>query len=189
MKCSNSFGMISKFFVWNNDKSFASFQGNELALYVAHIEIVNDFLHDKLADSEEIVNISESHVLWKDMFIFLGYTRIDDTDWYLQKIDEYISNAKAFYLIGSTTFLTSSNNVGDLETFYMHAMRFYTPQLAKTTFERHGLGIGIFNMQGFERRNKESKNTYRRFTNKKNNLTTQNMKRLYDVFHYSANSI
>ena len=112
-----------------------------MALYVAHIETVNDFLHDKFADSEEIVNISESHVLWKDMFIFLGYTRIDDTDWYLPKIDEYTSTAKAFYLIGSTTFLTSSNNVGDLETFYMHAMHFYTPQLAKTTFERHGLGI------------------------------------------------
>ena len=56
------------------------------------------------------------------------------------------------------------------------------------TLERHGLGIGIFNMQGFERRNKESKNTLRRFSNMKGNIVINNVKRLWDIFYYEINA-
>ena len=102
----------------------------------------------------------------KDIFTFLGYTKIE-------KMNEDTLNAKDHYLIGNTTFLTGHNDTGDLETFYIHTIWFYTSQLANTTFERHTLGIGIFTMQGFEwRQNKESKDIYRQFTNKKSNLTT-----------------
>mmetsp|Transcript_23467 Transcript_23467/g.34113 ORF Transcript_23467/g.34113 Transcript_23467/m.34113 type:complete len:425 (-) Transcript_23467:41-1315(-) len=43
-------------------------------------------------------------------------------------------------------------------------------------------------MQGYERRNKESKNTLKRFTNHKGNILVQNMKRLWDIFKHSMNS-
>ena len=44
-------------------------------------------------------------------------------------------------------------------------------------------------MQGYERRNKESKNTLRRFSNKKGDIVTPNLKRLWDVFYNSTNAV
>ena len=62
------------------------------------------------------------------------------------------------------------------------------PKIAKETLEKHKLGLGIFTMQGFEQRNKESKNTLRRFCNGKGDILLPNMKRLFDVFYYEHNS-
>ena len=33
------------------------------------------------------------------------------------------------------------------------------PRIAQETLEKHKMGLGIFSMQGFKQRNKESKNT------------------------------
>ena len=71
---------------------------------------------------------------------------------------------------------------GDDETFYLHCLRFYIPRIAQITFDEDHLGVGIFTMQGFERRNKESKNIFKRFSNGKGNVLVPNMKRLYDIF-------
>ena len=60
--------------------------------------------------------------------------------------------------------------------------------IAKITFERHRLGVGIFTMQGYERRNKESKNTFKRFNNHKGNILVQNINRLQDVYFKELNS-
>ena len=70
----------------------------------------------------------------------------------------------------------------------MRTLWFHIPKIARETWEKHGLGVGVFTMQGFERRNKESKNTLRRFTNKKGNILMQNMKRLWDVFFHGKNA-
>ena len=67
-------------------------------------------------------------------------------------------------------------------------LRFYLPKLMKRLYENHGVGLGICTMQGFERRNKESKNTMRRFFNGKGNILMTNMKRLWSVFFYSKNA-
>ena len=62
------------------------------------------------------------------------------------------------------------------------------PIIAKDTLKKHNLGLGIYTMQGFERRNKESKNTLKRFSNGKGDILSPNLKRLYDVFYYEHNS-
>ena len=90
---------------------------------------------------------------------------------------------KHFYAVGRSTFLFDKE-AGDAETFYCHTVRFYMLRIAKITWEKHRLGLGIYTMQGFERRNKESKNTFRRFTNKKGNTLVQNLKRLWDLFYH-----
>mmetsp|Transcript_13585 Transcript_13585/g.20126 ORF Transcript_13585/g.20126 Transcript_13585/m.20126 type:complete len:199 (-) Transcript_13585:31-627(-) len=72
--------------------------------------------------------------------------------------------------------------------FYSHCLRFYLPKHAEELFTEHGVGLGVFTMQGYERRNKESKNTLKRFTNHKGNILVQNMKRLWDIFKHSMNS-
>ena len=79
--------------------------------------------------------------------------------------------------------------MGDDETFYMHVLRFYLPKIARVTFDKHGLGLGIFTMQGFERRNKESKNTLKRFTNCKGNVLAANLRRLWDVYYYEKTAL
>ena len=45
------------------------------------------------------------------------------------------------------------------------------------------------NMQGYERRNKESKNIVRRFSNHRGNLVIPNLKRLWDVFKHSKTAV
>ena len=65
---------------------------------------------------------------------------------------------------------------------------YYMPRLAYATFKEHKLGLGIFTMQGFERRNKESKNILKRFNNNKGNLVVSNIKRLWDLFEHSKNN-
>ena len=75
------------------------------------------------------------------------------------------ANAKEFYRIGAYSFL-SKEYCGDQETIYSHCLQFYIPMIAKGTLKKHGLELGIFTMQGFEHRNKESKTCFIRFTNK-----------------------
>ena len=82
---------------------------------------------------------------------------------------------KAFYIVGSKTFLTR-NRVGDDETMHMHVLRFYMKRISVTTFDRHKLGLGIYSMQGYKRRNKESKNAIRRFNNHSGNLVASNLR-------------
>ena len=91
------------------------------------------------------------------------------------------------YNAGAKTVLTH-NTVGDRETFYMHVLCYYVPQLAKRTYDKYGVGMGVYTMQGYERRNKESKNTFRRFNNNRGNVVVPNLKRLWDIFHHSINA-
>ena len=104
-------------------------------------------------------------------------------------METFVENVKEFYEIGKRTFLTKvQSQVGGDETFYLHCLRFYMPKIAKETLEKHKLGLGIFTIQGFEQRNKESKNTLKRFCNGKGDILLPNMKRLFDIFNYEHNS-
>ena len=56
------------------------------------------------------------------------------------------------------------------------------PQFAEMNFERHGMGLGIFIMQGYEHRNKESKVVFTNHANKKGNVVKQTIGLLFDEF-------
>ena len=100
-------------------------------------------------------------------------------------MNSFVENVKKFYDIGKGSFMTKTQKkVGGNETFYLHCLRYYMPKRAKDTLEKHKLGLGIFTMQGFERHNKESKNTLKRFCNGKDDTLSPNLKKNYDVFHY-----
>ena len=127
--------------------------------------------------------------MWFDISKFMTTTSLHDYNGnYLKDLEQFEANVKEFYICGKNTFLTSSS-VGDAETMYTHILRFYLPKIARTTYERHTLGLGIFTMQGFERRNKESKNCFRRFTNGKNNVVLQNIKRVWEIYDYEQNNV
>ena len=100
----------------------------------------------------------------------------------------FISNMKLFYAVGTRKFL-SKNKTGDDETLYLHCIRYYLPKMTKETFKEHNLGMGVFTMQSFERRNKQSNNTLKRFRNNRRNTVVTNLKRLYDVFEFGHNKV
>ena len=84
-----------------------------------------------------------------------------------------------FYVHSVNTFMTKVEK-GDKETFYIHALRHYTPLHAQNTWDTYKLGVGIFTMEGFERRNLESKQVVRNHTTKKGNITLQSATKLYE---------
>jgi len=65
------------------------------------------------------------------------------------------------------------------------------PNIVETTYSRHKLGVGIFSMQAFERRNKESKNLFLKFCTLNRNTPAfliNNLKRLSLTFQYDMES-
>ena len=80
----------------------------------------------------------------------------------------------------------NGNNPGD-ETSYAHVLQFYIPVIAQETWNVHRAPCGVYNMQGYERRNLESKTIYKRFTNKKGNVVTQILPQLIDIFMFEFN--
>ena len=187
--------VLSKFwrdyhlYIWRNKKKFSSFLGNEIALFVANVDCIIKFFNNKLIPNPKILDICHALTLWFDIFKFLSVTYVEDDDTYLGMIEKYENNCKDFYQVGARTFLSLPGRPGSQETFYTHTLRYYVPTIARTTFKRHGTGIGIFTMQGFERRNKESKNCMKRFSNYKGNIVVTNMKRVWDIFEHDMNNV
>lgn len=148
------------------------------------------FLQSKFHKTKTLDDICDGLLLWEKISPFLVITKIEDIDDYKLKLQTFKNDLKKFYEIGGNSFLTKTpTDCGDDETFYMHCLCFYMPQIAEITLERHKLGLGIFTIQGFERQNKKSKNTMKRFSNCKGDILPQNLKRLWDVFYHSQNAM
>ena len=169
--------------VWRLNKKNSSFNGNEILLFIRNIPKILLFLKEKFRSDPDINAICDGLSAWAEVTQFLNIVEYESVEHFESSIKKYEEDVKIFYAAGKTSYL-SSKTEGDIETFYSHTLRFYMIQFAQTTFEKHKLGLGIFTMQGFERRNKESKNTFRRFTNKKGNTLLSNLKRLWDLFYY-----
>ena len=179
-------------YIWKHKKTFSSFQGNKIALFVAHKDNINTFLTTNLVSTQELQDICAGLTLWLDIFKFLAITSVEEGEEqeYSNKLQVFEQNLKEFYSIGSRTFLSAPGKVvGSTETFYMHAFRFYMPIISRITYTRHGTGVGIFKMQGFERRNKESKNCMKHFSNNLGNRMMNNMRRVLDIFVHEINTL
>jgi hypothetical protein len=174
--------------VWNHNKPFSSFHGNELHVWIKNIPKTIAILREHFELTPHVVHICLLLETYSKIVPFLHITKIGNPDGYPKLIDEYENNMTILYDVGAKTVLTN-NNEGDAETIYMHVARYYIPKLARELFEKYGVGIGIMNMQGYERRNKESKNIVRRFSNHRGNLVIPNLKRLWDVFKHSKTAV
>ena len=170
-----------KYSWWSMDRPLAKFKGPELKVFINNIPLLAEFLQSTLGRCEEACRIAESLELWAQMVPFLNICHVKDKAGYPGRITKFEEDVKKLYAVGAKTFL-STQYVGDEENFYSHCLRFYMPVFARKTFEEHGTGLGIFNMQGFEHRNKESKRHFTRHTNKKGNVALQVMPRLWDDF-------
>ena len=171
-------------------KPLSKLKGPELLSFIKNSNKIIDFLENTFEKTEEMKHLCEVIQLWLEITPFMLITYIDDVNDYKKKLVDWEQKLKLFYDVGAKTILTKNKaNPGDNETFYLHVLRFYLPHIAKKTLEDHDLGLGIFTMQGFERRNKESKNTLRRFSNKKGNVLPNNLRRLFDIFYYKQTAV
>ena len=106
--------VLSKFwnqfhlFVFANNKSFASFQGNELGRFIVNIPAINEFLTTTFDETVYLKELMGVLALWKTMFAILGKTRIDDcggVNGYNTMIDSYVSNAIELFKVEAHSFL------------------------------------------------------------------------------------
>ena len=122
--------------------------------------------------------------LWPKITEFIHIVDIDDKNDYLKKLEEFKKNVKLFCKHGASNFLTSGLEEGDAETFYCHTLRFYLPRQAEWLCKKYKVGLGVFSMQGFEHRNKQSKRCYATKSNGKGNPSTQSLRALFELFFY-----
>ena len=165
-------------YCWNNSLNFSKFQGSELKAFVEGQKWVLAFLKENFEETSELKSLYKGLSLLGDLFKFLGLTYT--TDAYLNQLEVFKNNLKTFFKEGKYTYLKD----GDIPA-YFHIFRFYIPQIAEETYERHKLGLGIFTMQGFERRNKESKKVLNKastLNRKSPALLVNNIKRLELLF-------
>ena len=177
-------------YCWNNKKNFSSFKGNELALFVGSIPNIVNFLNLSIESTPQLKDICDGLELYHDIFHYLGISYIEkgDEEEYNERIDRFEEQVSKLYAIGGRTFLSKNGKpTGSEETFYFHVLRHYIVKIARETLAVHGVGIGIFNMQGFERRNKESKVKVKNSSNGRGNVLIHNMKRLYLDFRDDKN--
>ena len=123
---------------------------------------------------------------------FLGVKEFErETDRKLigkKMLDEFEKITSELYHAGMLTFLTD-RILGDHETFYAHAVRWYFPAIARRTYSKYGLGIGVFTMEGFEAINYMTKRLIRDHTNRRGNICAQTMVRIVMVFMTFEHSV
>eukprot|EP00957_Ditylum_brightwellii_P212210 15367085-Ditylum_brightwellii.AAC.1 len=95
-------------------------------------------------------DIIEGLRTWAVIFKLLGITYIveDDNSTYLKKIEQFEADVSKFYDVSARSFLSTTNNSRDenTKTFYSHSLHYYMPAIIRKTYEKHNIGVGIFNM-------------------------------------------
>ena len=65
----------------------------------------------------------------------------------------------------------------------MNFLRCYIPKISRGIFSDHHLGVGVFTIQAYESRNKETKRAFARHWNGKSNVQKQTLNRLFDDYY------
>ena len=172
--------------MWKLKANFNSFIGSEIKAFIDDIPTIVKFMKNEFTKTKERGNIVEGLESWSKIVPFLQITKIDDQSEYEVKMIQFVNNLKDFYKVGGNSFLTKGGTSGDDETFYMHCLRFYLPDIAKKTLKDHNLGLGVFTMQGFEHQNKISKRIWNRFNNHTQKVLVQNLNRLFDAYYHDC---
>jgi len=178
-----SFLTTSQNIMWRSEDLLSRFRGKELAKFTENAKELTEWAEkEKLCGKTDVswTSFCVALKLWPDLYKFLVKAKVGPN--YLEEVKVFEKNAKIFYEAGKKSFLSRGTNIGGKETSYMHILRYVTGPLAKLTFERHGVGIGVFTLQGYKRRNLESKYIFVRHTNKLDNFLIQILRKLTGNF-------
>ena len=181
--------------LWRLNKKTSKLLGTEIKAFVLKCPDIVKLMRTKeggFVQTQESIALARGLELWHHIEAHLKRAEVEkkDVDGFPNVLKQFEKNIDQFYDCGTETYLSGKwVNVGDDETYYLHALKFYIPVHARDVWRLHKCGIGVFTMQGFERRNKESKNILRRFNNQKHNICSQILKRLWDCFYYNNDHI
>ena len=173
-------------YYWDNKLDFSSFKGNELFKFVSNSDSVSQFLSKNVIQNDEITALLGVLGLLKPIFGVITITYIDEKSKCINQLDHFKKNVKLMVKYGENVFLANGK-----VTFYLQYLRLYVPQLVQVNYKRHKLGLGIFSMQGFKQKNKESKSAIDRFATLNrwsNKLLGNNVRRLLQVYLYKMNA-
>ena len=100
----------------------------------------------------------------------------------------YSDKVKLFHDAGMKSFMTDSVP-GDNETFYTHAVcNYFLPKIC-TIYTLHGVGPGVFSMEGFEYKNFQSKRAVANRANGRGNICKQSIRHLCIIFRVGTHDI
>ena len=170
--------------MWRSEDPLSRFREKELAKFTENAKELAEWAEkEKLFGKSDVswTNFCTALKLWPDLYKFLVKAKVGKN--YLKEVKVFEKNAELFYEAGKKSFLSEGTDIGSKETSYIHVLRFVTGPLAKLTFKRQGVGIGVFTLQGYERRNQESKYVlFLRHTNKLYDFVAQILRRLTENF-------
>lgn len=164
------------------------YDGKDIQLFINAIDDITEWLSENLVVTNHITYLIEGLRIWIKISEILRKCKIYDKDdddntkkKVMKKMKEYIKWVKIFYKYGGEKFLKKQES-GDIDIFYLHVVRYYMIPIMKDTWEKYECGVGIFTIQGFERRNKESKYSLSNHNNGKGNIMLQNIAHLCSKF-------
>ena len=194
---------------WVTNDAMSHIKGRHAKSFIRYIPECVKVLRT-ISSSREISHFCMSLSAFSKMCTILGFVIIDDYDDALKMlpsdseivetstkkdiaeaiISAYENAARTFYEEGVHSFLTRQTP-GDKETFYSHTLFHYMPSIMRTTYERHGLGVGIFTMEGFEYKNFSSKQVVNNRTNGRAqlNITAQSLRVLQLQFDCDVHDV
>ena len=169
--------------IWIRNKPFGTYDGEDIRQFINSIPTIVNWIMNNFIPSKHNMAMVESLSLWKKISEFLRKCKIYDDvikhkkiKQYKQDMKDYTERVTEFYRLGGLTFL-KKKKAGDIETFYLNVVRYYMEDTIKDTWDKYQCGVGIFTMQGFERRNKESKYAISHHNNGKGSILIQNIVR------------
>ena len=172
--------------IWKLNKPVESYLGSELKTFTKKgADIAAWVEKEKLVSEQdpEWKPMCKALRLWAKCYEFLVKAKVEDDEDYEAQIKQYEKNMVELYKCGSETFFKSVNGTPAMgETVYFHMLLCQVPKWARITYKRHGVGVGVFTLQGIERRNKKKKHQFTKHTNSKGNMCMQTLRKCTDEF-------
>ena len=147
--CINTFLLDHQVYIWKLGGRISKYLGDELKTWGESAATIAEWIEKQNLhrNSKEWTHMCEALKLWPDLQSFMLKAKVGEK--YLEEVAEFERNVKMFYAHGGGTFMVGDNGeVGRWETSYLHLLRYNLGELARITYNRHKLGIGIFTLQG-----------------------------------------
>ena len=176
---------------FQDNETLSRIQGKHIKGWIKDINNFVKMIEESIEcddNNPEMRDFVKACKVWTKITKFINIAKVPDdkVDAYKTELEDFNKNVVLFYKHGGATFM-KGEQIGDKETFYLHVVRNYLPQMAKNVFEKHQFGLGVVTMQGFEHRNKQSKRAFKLKTNSTGNTVLQSMKALRNLFKHAAN--
>jgi len=174
---------------FQDNETLSRIQGKHIKGWIKDINNFVKMIEESIEcddNNPEMRDFVKACKVWTKITKFINIAKVPDdkVDAYKTELEDFNKNVVAFCKCGGTTFM-KGDQMGDNETFYLHVVRNYLPEIAKNVLENCQFGLGVFTMQGFEHRNKQSKRTFKLKTNSTGNIVLQSMKALCSLFKFS----